>query len=322
MVLGYAKDPQTSHQIACLSSLGAEVHLVEPDLARGEAISWRDGDLMFGRIDVSKIDAVLARSMPMDRVPPEAFGDGALEWPELYQATCIHDCAFDAWMGMLASMKSSGLPMYNAPSAMQASRRKPAQLDLLRRAGCPVPRTLITNDPDRARRFISETGACIVKPVIGGALTRDANALTDEELRALVIAPAIFQQRIFGDDLRVMVLDGEVISSVAIGVPSGTIDFRGDASYASGEISYTEAPLPLDIEQACARALKALDLRFAGIDIKRTAAGEHVMLEANSSPIYLDVEEKMHHPITRRLCERVMRSSRGTSAGRATSRWS
>jgi hypothetical protein len=309
LVLGYANDPQTAHQVACLSSLGAEVCFVEPELSRADPIAWSDRELTFGPHDVSTIDAVLARSTPIESVPMSVFGGGALAWAEWFQSSCLYECAFDAWVGMLTCMKRDGMPMFNAPSAMLVSRRKPAQLDALRRAGCPVPRTLITNDPARAKRFIDETGACIVKPVIGGALTRDANALSSAELDALVAAPSIIQQRIFGDDLRVMILDGEVISSVAIGVPSGTIDFRGDASYASGSASYTEAPLPRAIAAACARATRALDLRFAGIDVKRTASGEHVILEVNSSPIYLDVEEKMNHPITRRLCERVVEAA-------------
>ncbi len=42
---------------------------------------------------------------------------------------------------------------------------------------------------------------------------------------------------------------------------------------------------------------------FAGIDIKRTNAGEFVFLELNSSPIYLDVELKLGHRISQAIAE-------------------
>jgi len=47
-------------------------------------------------------------------------------------------------------------------------------------------------------------------------------------------------------------------------------------------------------------------LVFAGIDIKRTPAGEWVFLELNSSPIYLDVEHKLGHPISRAIAELIV----------------
>jgi glutathione synthase/RimK-type ligase-like ATP-grasp enzyme len=53
----------------------------------------------------------------------------------------------------------------------------------------------------------------------------------------------------------------------------------------------------------CRAAARRCSLRFAGIDIKRTPEGRHVFLELNSSPIYLDVEWKLGHPISRAIAE-------------------
>jgi len=309
LVLGYPNDPQICHQLERLRAAGADAHLVDPDLSTHRFVSWDSGAIELADIDGRAFGAVLTRSTPAESVSATSFGPDALRWGDWFELDCLHRCAFDTWMGMLMALERESIPMFNAASAMLASRRKPAQLDLLRRAGCPVPRTLITNDPERARRFIDQNSASIVKPVIGGALTRDASALSDDDLAGLRLAPAMFQERIFGEDLRVMVLDGEVISSVAIGVPSGVIDFRGDEGYASGQIGYSDAPLPEPVALACGRAARALGLRFGGIDIKRTAGGDHVFLEMNSSPIYLDVEEKMGHPITDRLCQRIIESA-------------
>jgi len=42
---------------------------------------------------------------------------------------------------------------------------------------------------------------------------------------------------------------------------------------------------------------------FAGIDLNHTASGEWLLLELNSSPVYLDVERKLGHPISAALAE-------------------
>jgi glutathione synthase/RimK-type ligase-like ATP-grasp enzyme len=42
---------------------------------------------------------------------------------------------------------------------------------------------------------------------------------------------------------------------------------------------------------------------FAGIDLKHTPNGEWLFLELNSSPVYLDVERKLGHPISEALAD-------------------
>jgi glutathione synthase/RimK-type ligase-like ATP-grasp enzyme len=168
--------------------------------------------------------------------------------------------------------------------------------------GAQIPRTLISNDPDAVRSFASRVKDCIYKPVTGGAITRllDADAL--EQLQLIQQAPVIFQERVRGDDLRVMVVDGRVVSCVAIATPEQQLDFRADAVYSSGGADYRPVALPERIESRCAEAARHCGLRFAGIDIKHVPGSDDwVFLELNSSPVYLDVERKLGHPISRAL---------------------
>jgi glutathione synthase/RimK-type ligase-like ATP-grasp enzyme len=177
-------------------------------------------------------------------------------------------------------------------------------------AGCQLPASLVTNNPLDAQRFIEEYGECIIKPAAGGSLTLSANQLLQNGgLTNLSVAPAIVQQRINGEDLRIVVVNDAVVSCAAIGVPEGTIDFRGEKSYQQGKIAYKEVSLPRLVELQCRRAAALLGLRYTGIDIKHTADNEYYMLECNSSPIYLDVEYKLKHPITEALCMALINAS-------------
>jgi glutathione synthase/RimK-type ligase-like ATP-grasp enzyme len=188
-------------------------------------------------------------------------------------------------------------------------RRKPHQLDVIRSLGCEVPETLITNNPDDAFAFLEQYPDSIVKPAAGGALTLNPIEVSSELLKQIRIAPAIFQQRIRGDDIRVIVIGDEVVSAACILVPPDTIDFRGDNEYAQGNIKYQEVELPAKVKQDSLRICQALGYRYGGIDLKRSRENRFVFLECNNSPIYLDVENKLGHPITETLVVEILNSA-------------
>ncbi len=309
LVCGYAGATQVAHQVGVFRALGAEVLVLEPfalfDAGVGR-VAWDAAGLRWNGVDLRepRIDAVLVSAQSPEFPLDDVFAlqaDGRLDWPSWYQHYGVQRDRADTLLGFLLTLELEGVAMFNPPSRTLTSRRKPYQLQVLRRAGCPVPETLITNDPVAARDFLGHFANVVAKPVAGGSLTLSASALAPADLERLRRAPAILQERIQGRDLRVVVVDDRVVSSVAVNVPPGTLDFRADETYQSGCASYDEAPLPAAVEQLCVRAARTLGLRFTGIDIKLTEDGEYVFLECNSSPIYLDVELKTGHPITEAL---------------------
>jgi glutathione synthase/RimK-type ligase-like ATP-grasp enzyme len=101
----------------------------------------------------------------------------------------------------------------------------------------------------------------------------------------------------------------KIASSACILVPPDTIDFRGNNEYAQGNISYEEVILPDAIQQDCLRICAALGYRYGGLDLKRVDKNQFVFLECNNSPIYLDVENKLGHPITDILVHEILASA-------------
>lgn len=313
IVMGYPSVTQTAHQIKLLQQAGVEVINIDPYQDDGiyGSIVWHNDQIIWNETDISPqhIKAVLAPALTPDFPQQEVFDQAnnqALNWEDWFRASCSQRDRSDTLLGLLLMYEKAGIPVYNPASSSTTSRRKPYQLSVLRKTACPLPETLVTNDYIAAKAFIKKHQDIILKPASGGALTLTPEKINDDILRKVREVPAIFQQRIRGDDIRVVVVNDKVVSVAKINVPDDTLDFRGDSQYQQGKISYTEVTLPDETIQLCKQLTKNLGLRIGGIDLKQTANNEYYFLECNSSPIYLDVEYKLGHPITQSICDALL----------------
>lgn len=314
LVVGYASQPQPAHQIKQLLARGARVINIDPYGKQGEykSLIWSDDSITWDNypININEVTGIILSAHAPEFPTEDAFyknANGQITWEQWYQQFGLQRDRSDTLLGLLLHFEQHGIRMLNAPSKSLISRRKAFQLQVMKKAGCTLPATLITNDAHAAREFIQNHPECIAKPAAGGSLTLSANQLLEQGiLERLHAAPAIFQERIIGKDVRVTIVNGEIVSSVIIDVPDDALDFRNAPGYQEGRTSYIEQPLPDDIAQQCRQAMQALGLNFSGIDLRLTPEGKFVMLECNSSPIYLDIEYKTKHPITAKMCDYLL----------------
>jgi glutathione synthase/RimK-type ligase-like ATP-grasp enzyme len=208
--------------------------------------------------------------------------------------------------GLAARWEALGVPLYNPPS-VDWRTPKPMQLAALQHAGLPVPETLWTNDPEAVRRFASGRRVAY-KPVEGGAATRELTPedLTDERLAALEAAPVTFQELLPGEDVRVYVLDGEIIASLRI--TSHALDFR------QNEERIESFELPPDVARQCLQATGLLGLRWTGMDLKRDARGTLRFLELNVSPMFLGFDARAGTDILGHFARALARAARRPSS--------
>ena len=82
-------------------------------------------------------------------------------------------------------------------------------------------------------------------------------------------------------------------------------NFRGDPAHSGGAAEYENVELPREVRDQCIAATRDCGLLFAGIDIKQQH-DDWVFLELNSSPIYLDVELKLGHPISAAIADMLV----------------
>lgn len=305
-VMGSASDIQCQAVAREVTGLGATPVFVEADaLELGWAMTMTDRGVFYRGDDLSDIRAWYMRSVDMPNVPTFRDPEGVKlydDWYVLYMQGRERLYFFLSW---LLQMHDDGALIANPPHAGSVLQLKPFQLHALRKLGAQTPRTLISNDPEAIRAFRREVRDVIYKPLMGGALTRTLDDTQDAHLELVRASPVIFQERAPGRDLRIMVVGDRVVSSVAIRTPEQHLDFRGDPAYSGGDAMYDEVELPPHIQEICVRATRACGLAFAGIDIKHEGDA-WVFLELNSSPIYLDVERKNGHPISRAIAQMLI----------------
>jgi glutathione synthase/RimK-type ligase-like ATP-grasp enzyme len=310
-IFGGAADVQCKAVAREAAALGADTLFIEPDaLDRGVPLSMLDGRTFYRGEPVDDVRGFYLRSIPAPYVPSLERDDELVlyeDWFTTFMHTRERASYFVSWLLQLAHR---GVTLVNAPHAASVMQYKPFQLHALRSLGARVPRTLISNDPAAIRAFHAEVKDVIFKPIMGGALTRVLDDEALERLGDVTASPVIFQERAPGEDLRVMLVGEEIVSAVAIDTPEQHLDFREDPIYSGGGASYREVKLPEPIQRFCREAARACGLTFAGIDIKHQGE-EWVFLELNSSPIYLDVELKRGHPISRAIARRVVEGARG-----------
>jgi glutathione synthase/RimK-type ligase-like ATP-grasp enzyme len=305
-IFGEATDVQCAAVAREAAALGADTLFLEPNaLDRGLPLSMLDGRTFYRGEQVDDLRGFYLRHIPAPYAPA-VERDGELVLYEDWFTTFMHSreraTYFIAWLLQLAHR---GATLVNGPHAASVMQYKPFQLHVLRGLGARVPRTLISNDPAAIRAFHAEVKDVIFKPIMGGAITRTLDDEALGRLEDVTASPVIFQERVGGEDLRIMLVGEELVSSVAIETPARHLDFRADPVYSGGEATYREVRLPEPVQRFCREAARACGLTFAGIDIKHEG-DDWVFLELNSSPIYLDVELKLGHPISRAIARRVV----------------
>lgn len=305
-IFGSSEDPLTQALISEVRLAQATPVVVEFDaLERGTAMRCDGPEWWFREQRVDDVDAAILRFIPAPSVPT-LERDGKLHlYEDWYVAFMQARERAALYMSWLLQLEQRGVPLVNPPHAGSVHQFKPFQLEILRQIGAQVPRTLITNDPKSAAAFADAVPDVIFKPVMGGALTRRLDAQAREQLHRISASPVIFQERAPGVDVRVTMIGDEAISKVVVDAPEGSLDFRAEAAYAQGAGTYRNIEVPERVLDQCRQAMRACKLSFAGIDLRHQGE-DWVFLELNSSPVYLDVERKMGHPISRALVRHVV----------------
>ena len=243
------------------------------------------------RHDLSEFRSVFARYLGLEgRVRPE--GLTADQTSALFGE---HDG------GLVALFEHLPCPVVNRIAGGMSNHSKPFQALLVRRHGLLTPPTLVTSDPEEARRFCDEHGGEVIYKSLSGlrSIVRRVGLEHLGRLDLLRYAPGQFQALIPGENLRVHTVDGQCF---ATRVHSDAVDYR----YARRDGLSTEMEpdeLPPCVADACVRLARELGLLIAGIDLKVTPVGEYYCFEVNPSPGFISYELTTGQPISAALAD-------------------
>ncbi|MFJ7154805.1 MvdC/MvdD family ATP grasp protein [Streptomyces sp. NPDC101118] len=210
----------------------------------------------------------------------------------------------------------------NPPALDSMAHHKPYQWAVARRVGLTLPRTLVTNEPERARRFIGEVGVgrTVFKAFV--AATEDAWRETRlvkaeylDRLDSVRFAPVIFQEFVPGADLRVTVVGDRVFAAE---IDASATSYPVDMRMVVGEATVKPVALPASVTRALLRLMRALGLVYGAVDLRRRPDGQYMFFEVNPAGQWLFVEERTGLPITAEVASLLSRlDDRGEPAGAA-----
>lgn len=205
------------------------------------------------------------------------------------------------------------------PAAIAAADSKLEQLARAQRSGFTVPRSLVTNDPRRARDFVGELPSAVVKSMRSGRVPGDSDggllftssvtsADLDEAADIFGPEPYFFQETVAKDyELRVTVI-GERAFACRIdstGIADADSDWRQGAIEA---IPHSATDLPYELADRCVRLTQSYGLRFSAIDLAFTPDGQHVFFELNANGQWAWVERLTDLPLAARLADELLQT--------------
>lgn len=305
-IFGSASDCQCAKLRTLLEEKGCEVVTIESQgLNQGENACFDGVDFIYGGKNTRDVKCWFLRYVMSPLPPAFRMEDQYYLYADWFIEYMRRRERFAFQLSWLFTLCSSGIPILNPPEHGSVVQLKPFQIQAAHRCGLNVPKTLITNDPKMVLEFAKEVGEVVFKPSMGGGLCQVLDAAAMEQLETISASPVTFQEKIQGKSVRLTLVGDSFVSAVII--PSECLDYRADPAYFEGKVTYEAIDIPGTLVDTCRALMKTCGLLFAGIDFILKSDGTFVFLEANSSPIYFDIEEKMGHRITNSLADLMLK---------------
>jgi MvdC family ATP-grasp ribosomal peptide maturase len=231
-----------------------------------------------------------------------------------FRGMCVRECVV-ALQGFLDGLH--GARWINEREREYEAENKLLQLRLAQAAGLRIPRTLLTNDAEQARKFFRQNdGALVAKLLAPVAVSMDATsafvytnevAETDlEDMSGLRHSPMVFQERIPKSlELRIAYVAGKFFVGAldASRSAGGQVDWRRATPE---ECQWQRASIPPELEAQLSTLMHKLQLVYGAIDIIRTPAGEHVFLEVNPGGEWGMLEHDLGLPISEAIADALL----------------
>jgi RimK family alpha-L-glutamate ligase len=188
-------------------------------------------------------------------------------------------------MDALHRLENAGLRIINSPTSIERTVDKYYTDFLLRDAGIPTPRTMITEDFDQALQAFHEMRDVILKPLFGSE-GKGMLRVSDEDSayrvsRALELERYIFYLQEYiphgQEDIRAFVIGDQVVAAMRR---------RGNnwkTNVAQGaQVEAIELSVPL--QEMSLQAARVVGADYAGVDLLPAEDGRIYVLEVNSIP--------------------------------------
>lgn len=201
----------------------------------------------------------------------------------------------------------------NPLPALHRSRIKMQQLQLAQNVGLTIPKTLITNNPDKALSFFHKHGEVCTKSLNEPNFAVDeylfpmfTRLISDEKeiaqnKDAIRRCPVLFQQFIYKKyDIRVVVFDKKVFAFEIHSQENklSQLDFRGVSPHL---LKHKQHKLPTEIENSILSFTGQQGLISSSLDLVLNDLGDYYFLENNPNGQWLWLEHATNVNLTHEM---------------------
>lgn len=206
------------------------------------------------------------------------------------------------WMNFLRSIIERKIKRVINPIFPSMSNfYKIIQLNYMLNAGFHIPKSIMTSNPTKAKKFLKENSKVIVKSGSGvRSIVRNVKITDYDRLYLLHHCPALFQQYVEGMNVRVHCVGKRIFP---VGIKTDSVDYRYSKK---GATRIFPLILPADIKKQCITLNKLLGLNFSGIDLILTKNKKWYGLEVNPDPAFLWFQRSSGLRISRGVAKYLM----------------
>jgi glutathione synthase/RimK-type ligase-like ATP-grasp enzyme len=212
-------------------------------------------------------------------------------------------CRQEARAAIIGSIVGQAARWMSHPAAVWQAEFKPYQLHLAAALGLRIPRTVITNSPERVRAAFRDFGSMIIKPARTGYVQTSSGEYAIytsrvleqhlDEVDSARWSPAIYQELIpKAYDVRVTIVGTRCFAALidSQSDPAAVTDWRQTNNPA---LPHQTVTLPECIVRKLHDLMGALRLTFGAVDLIQTSSGEYVFLEVNPSGQWLWLDDML-----------------------------
>jgi RimK family alpha-L-glutamate ligase len=210
-------------------------------------------------------------------------------------------------MDVLHRLENLGVRVVNSASSIERTVDKYYTSFLLADAGIPTPRTLVTEDFRTALTACVEMKDVVLKPLFGSE-GKGMVRISDEEtayrvLRAWELNRYIYyiQEYLphFQKDIRAFVVGDRVVAAM---LRTGT---GWKTNYSKGA-KVEPVALRGEMEALALRAVRLLQLDYAGVDLMTAEDGKTYVIEINSIPGWRGLQKTTGESIAARIIDNLL----------------
>ncbi len=305
LAISYEGEEHTEGVVRLLEAEGREV--VQIDLAdfpmkNGLTLSWSNGADAHYMIHTARgvVDLRRARVGWWRRVRP------FMVHPDIKRSLDVAFVQSETSQAVNGMLDALPCVWVNPREQDSSAHHKPYQWEIAQQVGLRVPRTLVTSNPDEARKFIEEigVGAVVFKAFLASTQdwreTRLVESCDVDRLELVKYAPVIFQEYIQGVDLRITVVGKSIFTAE---IDARQTRYPVDMRMVVGEAAVKPITLSAELNKRLLALQKRLQLVYGAIDMRRTPEGEYYFLEVNPAGQWHFVEQRTGLPITKAMAD-------------------